>query len=172
MRRDADESPVQVQSDLPGSGVARQATRPHCGKERPTVKLLPYSSSGPNSALVTFFCLLTQDSKPHVTEKKNSRQSHHLPRHSHSPLRRTNTIANQSIDSRHPLPTEQDQYRPSMSRGGRGGGRGGRGGRGGSGVGRPNVPWDTGEEPDSKPSELFPVRPSPDLSSPIVPAHD
>ncbi|OAA46157.1 hypothetical protein NOR_02910 [Metarhizium rileyi] len=41
-----------------------------------------------------------------------------------------------------------------MSRGGRGGGRGGRGGaRGG---GRPNVPWDTGDEPDARPSELFP----------------
>ncbi|KYK61968.1 hypothetical protein DCS_03113 [Drechmeria coniospora] len=36
----------------------------------------------------------------------------------------------------------------------RGGGRGGRGGaRGG---GRPNVPWDTGDEPDARPSELFP----------------
>lgn len=43
----------------------------------------------------------------------------------------------------------------SMSRGGRGGGRGGRGGGRG---GRPNVPWDTGEEPDARPSELFPVR--------------
>ncbi|RDA85128.1 hypothetical protein CP532_1556 [Ophiocordyceps camponoti-leonardi (nom. inval.)] len=43
-----------------------------------------------------------------------------------------------------------------MSRG-RGGGRGGRGGaRGGSA--RPKVPWDTGDEPDSRPSELFPVR--------------
>ncbi|KJZ79442.1 hypothetical protein HIM_00911 [Hirsutella minnesotensis 3608] len=43
-----------------------------------------------------------------------------------------------------------------MSRGGRGGGRGGRGGaRGG---GRPNVPWDTGEEIDGRPSELFPPR--------------
>lgn len=42
-----------------------------------------------------------------------------------------------------------------MSRGGRGGGRGGRGGGRG---GRPNVPWDTGEEPDARPSELFPVR--------------
>ncbi|KEY66634.1 hypothetical protein S7711_01929 [Stachybotrys chartarum IBT 7711] len=41
-----------------------------------------------------------------------------------------------------------------MSRGGRGGGRGGRGGaRGG---GRPQVPWDTGDEPDARPSELFP----------------
>ncbi|RSL77617.1 hypothetical protein BHE90_011391 [Fusarium euwallaceae] len=40
-----------------------------------------------------------------------------------------------------------------MSRGGRGGGRGGRGGGRG---GRPNVPWDTGEEPDARPSELFP----------------
>jgi DNA-directed RNA polymerase III subunit RPC7 len=45
-----------------------------------------------------------------------------------------------------------------MSRGGgRGGGRGGRGGGGGRG-GRPNVPWDTGDEPDARPSELFPVR--------------
>ena len=41
-----------------------------------------------------------------------------------------------------------------MSRGGRGGGRGGRGGGRG---GRPNVPWDTGDEPDARPSELFPV---------------
>ncbi|KAK2594607.1 DNA-directed RNA polymerase III subunit C31 [Conoideocrella luteorostrata] len=53
-----------------------------------------------------------------------------------------------------------------MSRGGRGSGRGGRGGtRGG---GRPNVPWDTGDEPDARPSELFPpyVIPTPrDLSS-------
>ncbi|KAG8673304.1 DNA-directed RNA polymerase III subunit C31 [Fusarium poae] len=40
-----------------------------------------------------------------------------------------------------------------MSRGGRGGGRGGRGGGRG---GRPNVPWDTGDEPDARPSELFP----------------
>ncbi|KAG9254318.1 DNA-directed RNA polymerase III, subunit Rpc31 [Emericellopsis atlantica] len=40
-----------------------------------------------------------------------------------------------------------------MSRGGRGGGRGGRGGARG---GRPQLSWDTGEEPDSKPSELFP----------------
>ncbi|KAG6042264.1 hypothetical protein E4U41_000008 [Claviceps citrina] len=37
-----------------------------------------------------------------------------------------------------------------MSRGGRGGGRGGAKG------GRPNVPWDTGDEPDARPSELFP----------------
>ncbi|KAM3524290.1 hypothetical protein MY4038_007831 [Beauveria bassiana] len=37
--------------------------------------------------------------------------------------------------------------------GGRGGGRGGRGGGRG---GRPNVPWDTGDEPDARPSELFP----------------
>lgn len=44
--------------------------------------------------------------------------------------------------------------RTSMSRGGRGGGRGGRGGGRG---GRPNVPWDTGDEPDARPSELFPV---------------
>ncbi|POR34720.1 Uncharacterized protein TPAR_05065 [Tolypocladium paradoxum] len=35
--------------------------------------------------------------------------------------------------------------------------RGGRGGRGGArGGGRPNVPWDTGDEPDARPSELFP----------------
>ncbi|KAF4988534.1 hypothetical protein FDECE_15021 [Fusarium decemcellulare] len=40
-----------------------------------------------------------------------------------------------------------------MSRGGRGGGRGGRGGGRG---GRPIVPWDTGDEPDARPSELFP----------------
>ena len=40
----------------------------------------------------------------------------------------------------------------------RGGGRGGgRGGRGGARGGRPNVPWDTTEEPDARPSELFPV---------------
>ncbi|KAF4125394.1 hypothetical protein GMORB2_4234 [Geosmithia morbida] len=39
-----------------------------------------------------------------------------------------------------------------MSRG-RGGGRGGRGGGRG---GRPNVSWDTGDEPDGRPSELFP----------------
>ncbi|KAK7431343.1 DNA-directed RNA polymerase III subunit C31 [Neonectria magnoliae] len=39
------------------------------------------------------------------------------------------------------------------ARGGRGGGRGGRGGGRG---GRPNVSWDTGEEPDARPSELFP----------------
>ncbi|KAJ6443148.1 methionine aminopeptidase [Purpureocillium lavendulum] len=38
-----------------------------------------------------------------------------------------------------------------MSRGGRGGGRGGA-----RGPGRPNVPWDTGDEPDARPSELFP----------------
>ncbi|KAJ4159133.1 uncharacterized protein LMH87_008046 [Akanthomyces muscarius] len=39
----------------------------------------------------------------------------------------------------------------------RGGGRGGgRGGRGGGRGGRPNVPWDTGDEPDARPSELFP----------------
>ncbi|PHH63745.1 hypothetical protein CDD81_5510 [Ophiocordyceps australis] len=37
--------------------------------------------------------------------------------------------------------------------------RGGRGGRGGArGPGRPNVPWDTGDEPDARPSELFPPR--------------
>jgi len=40
-----------------------------------------------------------------------------------------------------------------MSRGGRGGGRGGRGGGRG---GRSNLAWDTGEEPDVKPSDLFP----------------
>merc|ERR1712000_725810 len=40
----------------------------------------------------------------------------------------------------------------AMSRG-RGGGRGGRGGGRG---GRPNVSWDTGEEPDARPSDLFP----------------
>lgn len=40
----------------------------------------------------------------------------------------------------------------TMSRGGRGGGRGGA-----RGPGRPNVPWDTGDEPDARPSELFPV---------------
>ena len=62
---------MEVQSDLPGSGVARQAT---AGRNVP-LKLLPRSSSGLNSALVTFFCLLTQGSKPHVTEKKNSRQT-------------------------------------------------------------------------------------------------
>ncbi|KAH7322921.1 DNA-directed RNA polymerase III, subunit Rpc31 [Stachybotrys elegans] len=39
----------------------------------------------------------------------------------------------------------------------RGGGRGGgRGGRGGARGGRPQLPWDTGDEPDAKPSELFP----------------
>lgn len=42
-----------------------------------------------------------------------------------------------------------------MSRGGaRGGGRGGRGGGRG---GRPQLSWDTGEEPDARPTELFPV---------------
>ncbi|KAJ4124165.1 DNA-directed RNA polymerase III subunit C31 [Fusarium equiseti] len=53
-----------------------------------------------------------------------------------------------------------------MSRGGRGGGRGGRGGGRG---GRPNVPWDTGDEPDARPSELFPpyVVPTPrELAAP------
>lgn len=40
-----------------------------------------------------------------------------------------------------------------MSRG-RGGGRGGRGGGRG---GRQNLSWDTGEEPDARPSDLFPV---------------
>ncbi|KAL6860636.1 DNA-directed RNA polymerase III subunit C31 [Amphichorda felina] len=45
----------------------------------------------------------------------------------------------------------------------RGGGRGGgRGGRGGGRGGRPNLPWDTGDEPDSRPSELFPERKVPD----------
>ncbi|KAJ6780972.1 hypothetical protein PWT90_05397 [Aphanocladium album] len=44
----------------------------------------------------------------------------------------------------------------------RGGGRGGgRGGRGGGRGGRPNVPWDTGDEPDARPSELFPIHSSP-----------
>ncbi|CAH0058586.1 unnamed protein product [Clonostachys solani] len=43
-----------------------------------------------------------------------------------------------------------------MSRGGRGGGRGGRGGRGGGGAGRPVLSWDNGDEPDARPSELFP----------------
>jgi DNA-directed RNA polymerase III subunit RPC7 len=39
----------------------------------------------------------------------------------------------------------------------RGGGRGGgRGGRGGGRGGKPILPWDTGDEPDARPSELFP----------------
>ncbi|RCI09059.1 hypothetical protein L249_4952 [Ophiocordyceps polyrhachis-furcata BCC 54312] len=38
------------------------------------------------------------------------------------------------------------------------GGRGGRGGARGGGNARPKVPWDTGDEPDARPSELFPVR--------------
>ncbi|KOS22935.1 hypothetical protein ESCO_003635 [Escovopsis weberi] len=40
-----------------------------------------------------------------------------------------------------------------MSRGGRGGGRGGRGGGRG---GRPALPWEDGDEPDARPSDLFP----------------
>ncbi|PON25906.1 hypothetical protein TGAM01_v205343 [Trichoderma gamsii] len=39
----------------------------------------------------------------------------------------------------------------------RGGGRGGgRGGRGGGRGGRPGLPWDDTDEPDARPSELFP----------------
>ncbi|KAI9163784.1 LOW QUALITY PROTEIN: hypothetical protein HJFPF1_05410 [Paramyrothecium foliicola] len=50
--------------------------------------------------------------------------------------------------------TEGDPDFPADSRGGgRGGGRGGRGGGRG---GKPLLPWDTGDEPDARPSELFP----------------
>ncbi|KAL7912770.1 DNA-directed RNA polymerase III, subunit Rpc31 [Trichoderma velutinum] len=43
-----------------------------------------------------------------------------------------------------------------MSRGGGGGRGGGRGGRGGGRGGRPALPWDDTDEPDARPSELFP----------------